>query len=64
MVASIVERSTTAADWVDPLETDEWTDLHSRNQLDQTEDEKHLVKMRVAGSNPVAYAGSISLAPG
>jgi hypothetical protein len=49
----IVERSATAVDSVDGLETG-WTDQHFRRRTEPRRTKKHhLAKVRVAGSNPV-----------
>ena len=49
---SIVERSTTATDWVDGMETG-WRDRTSPDGADLQDHFQHLAKVRVAGSNPV-----------
>jgi hypothetical protein len=47
-----VDRSTTATDWVDAVET-RWTQAHIAGPEPTQGEKHHLAKVRVADSNPV-----------
>ena len=52
MFRLIVDRSTTGANPGDGVETG-WTEGHGGEKVDDPDEEPHLAKVRVAGSNPV-----------